>query len=116
MRRSVIEGAAHDFIFGLALGSSSRRIFSRPSVGRESCDVRRETWWIDHRSADEDGSRAGLRRQPGTVYAYLRGEAETELEQVLSTLPADERPLASLEDYDALLPFRAAEPVPAERI
>lgn len=114
MRRSVIEGAAHDFIFGLALGSSSRRIFSRPSVGRESCDVRRGGLIIGRLTKTALARDFGVSR--ASFYAYLRGEAETELEQVLSTLPADERPLASLEDYDALLPFRAAEPVPAERI
>jgi DNA invertase Pin-like site-specific DNA recombinase len=49
-----------------------------------------------------------------TVYAYLRGEGfaasagEDELDAVLETLPADNRPLPSVTAYDALLPSHAS--------
>ncbi|GAA4682705.1 hypothetical protein GCM10025780_30420 [Frondihabitans cladoniiphilus] len=48
-----------------------------------------------------------------TVYAYLRDNA-AELEQVLAALPGDDRPLPSVEKYDALLPSRASDPQPVE--
>ena len=102
----------------LALPWAARRAaysLVRVSVAsRATCDVRRGGLIIGRLTKTALARDFGVSR--ATVYAYLRGEAETVLEQVLSTLPADERPLASLEDYDALLPFRAAEPVPAERI
>jgi DNA invertase Pin-like site-specific DNA recombinase len=70
------------------------------------------------RRASEGETKALLARDFGisraTVYAYLRGEAEAELVDVLSTLPADDRPSPFLEKYDALLPSRATTREPAK--
>lgn len=49
-----------------------------------------------------------------TVYAYLR-DAGAELAQVLTALPVDDRPLPSVEKYDALFPSKASDPQPAEQ-
>ena len=72
------------------------------------------------RRASKGESKTALARDFGvsraTVYAYLRGEGESELAEVLSTLPTDDRPSPSLEQYDALLPSRASVPKPAEQI
>lgn len=65
------------------------------------------------RRAAEGVPKTVLARQFGvsraTVYAYLRGEGESELADVLSTLPVDDRPSPSLEKYDDLLPSRASK-------
>ena len=50
-----------------------------------------------------------------TVYAYLRDDADAELAQVLTALPADDRPVPGLEKYDTLLPSRASDPQAAEQ-
>jgi len=72
------------------------------------------------RRAREGESKTALAQDFGvsraTVYAYLRGESEPELADVLSTLPANDRPLPSLEKYNELLPSPASTLEPAEQI
>jgi DNA invertase Pin-like site-specific DNA recombinase len=72
------------------------------------------------RRASEGESKTTLARDFGvsraTIYAYLRREDEAALTEALRALPADDRPLPSVEQYDALLPSRTPAPKPTEQI
>jgi DNA invertase Pin-like site-specific DNA recombinase len=49
-----------------------------------------------------------------TVYTYLRNDLAPARADIVSTLPADDRPTPTVDKYDALLPSRASAPDPVE--